>query len=171
MDFGDVPVSVPTLCERLSAVEAGVRPLPRVHPHVDVQFVLPDEALAAAGTRVRLVPRVIALVHLQLRHAAVCPATLVTLVAGPHLHVLPAVEPQAAGRPEALDAVRTLEGLLPGVHSAVQLEAGGRGEAVAADGAEVRPLPGVDGEVFLQLVLVQEGLTAHRAAQRLLSLM
>lgn len=53
----------------------------------------------------------------------------------------------------------------------VQLEAGGRGEAVAADRAEVRSLSGVDGQVFLQLAFVQEGLATDGAVQRLLPLM
>lgn len=167
--FTDVSVSVPGLRERLPAVGAGVRPLPRVYPHVNVQLVLADEALAAAAARVRLVARVIALVHLQLRHAAVGPAALGTLVAGPHLHVLPAVQPQPAGRAEALAALRTPEGLLPRVDVDVQLEAGGRGEAVAADGAEVGSLPRVDAQVLLQLALVEESLAADGAVQRLLS--
>lgn len=115
MVFTDVSVSVPSLSKRLSAVGAGVRPLPSVYPHVNVQFVFADEAFAAAGARVRFVPRVIALVHLQLRHATVSSAALGTLVGRPHLHVLPAVQPQPADRPEALAALGTLEGFLPGV--------------------------------------------------------
>lgn len=115
MVFTDVSVSVPGLCKCLSTVRAGVRSLPCVHPHVNVQFVFANEAFVAAGARVRFIPRVIALVHLQLRHAAVSSAALGTHVAGPHLHVLPAVQPQAAGRPEALAALRTLEGFLSGV--------------------------------------------------------
>lgn len=168
--FGNVPVSVPTLRERLLAVHAAVRPLSRVHPHVHLQLVLPDEALVAARAHVWSVARVVALVHLQLRQAAVSPAALVTLVAGPHLHVVPAVEPEAAGRPEGLVALRALVGFLSGVRGAVQLEAGGRREAAAADGAQVRPLSGVQGPVFPQLVPVQEGLAADGAAQRLLTL-
>lgn len=170
VDFGSVPVSVPTLRERLFAVHTAVRPLSRVHPHVHFQLVFPYEALVAARAHVRSVPRVVALVHLQLRQAAVSPSALVTLVAGPHLHVVPAVEPKAAGRPEGLVALWALVGFLSGVHSAVQLEAGGRWEATAADGTEVRPLSGVERLVFLQLVLVQEGLAADGAAQRLLAL-
>lgn len=168
MEFTDVSVSVSRLCEGLPTVVAGVRPLARVNPHVNVQFVFADEAFSAAGAFKRFIACVVALVHLQLRHASVRASALGALVAGPHLHVLPAVQPQAAGRPEALAALGALEGLLPGVDVDVQLEAGGRGEAVAADGAEVRSLSGVDGQVFLQLVLVQEGLAADGAVERLL---
>lgn len=167
--FTDVSVSVSSLCKCLSTVGAGVRPLPCVYPHVNVQFVFANKAFAAAGARVWFIPRVIALVHLQLRHATVSPAALGTLVAGPHVHVLPAVQPQPAGRPEALAALQTLEGLLSGVDVEMQLEAGGRGKAVAADGAEVRSLPRVDAQVLLQLILVQECPAAHGAVQRLLS--
>lgn len=170
MEFADVSVPVSGLREGLTAVVAGVRPLARVNPHVNVEFVFADEALPAAGAFEGLVARVVALVHLQLRHAPVPAAALGALVAGPHLHVLPAVQPQPAGGAEALAALGAPEGLLAAVDVDVQLEAGGRGEAVAADGAEVRPLPAVDGQVLLQLVLVQEGLAADGAVQRLLPL-
>lgn len=113
--FTDVSVSVPGLCECLSTVGAGVWPLSCVYPHVNIQFVFANKAFVAAGACVRFVPRVITLVHLQLRHATVSSAALGTLVAGTHLHVLPAVQPQPAGRPEALAALRTLEGFLSGV--------------------------------------------------------
>lgn len=115
MVFTDVSVSVSSLCECLSAVRTGVRPLARVYPHVNVQLVFANKAFVAAGACVRLIPRVVALVHFQLRDATVSPAALETLEAGPHLHVLPAVQPQPAGRPEALAALRTREGFLPGV--------------------------------------------------------
>ena len=170
MEFTDVSVSVSRLCEGLSAVVAGVRPLARVNPHMNVQLVFADEALSAAGAFKRFIARVVALVHLQLSHASVRAPALGAPVAGPHLHVLPAVEPQAAGRPEALAALGALEGLLPGVDADVQLEAGGRGEAAATRGAEVGSLSGVDGQVSLQLVLVQEGLAADGAVERLLPL-
>lgn len=117
--FIDVSVSVSGLCKCLSAVRARVRPLPRVYPHVNVQLIFANKAFVAAGARVRFIPRVVTLVHLQLRHATVSPAALGTLVAGPHLHVLPAVKPQPTGRPEALTALRTLEGFLSGVDVAV----------------------------------------------------
>lgn len=115
MVFTDVSVSVPSLCKRLSTVGAGVRPLPCVYPHVNVQFVFANEAFAAARAGERLIPRVIALVHLQLRHATVSSAALGTLVGGPHLHVLPAVQSQPADRPETLAALGALEGFLSGV--------------------------------------------------------
>lgn len=170
MKFADVSVSVSRLCEGLTTVVAGVWPLARVDPHVNVQLVFADEAFPAAGAFKRFIACVVALVHLQLRHASVRPSALGALVAGPHLHVLPAVEPQAAGRPEALVALGALEGLLSRVDADVQLEAGGRGEAVAADGAQVGSLSGVDAQVLLQLVLVQEGLAADGAVQGLLPL-
>lgn len=97
MEFTDVSVSVSGLCEGLTTIVAGVRPLARVNPHVNVEFVFADEALSAAGAFERLVACVVALVHLQLRHASVRAATLGALIAGPHLHVLPAVQPQPAG--------------------------------------------------------------------------
>lgn len=170
MEFTDVSVSVSGLREGLAAVVAGVRPLARVDPHVNVEFVFADEALSAAGALEGLVARVVALVHLQLRHASVRAAALGAPVAGPHLHVLPAVQPQPAGGAEALAALGAAEGLLPAVDVDVQLEAGGRGEAVAADGAQVGSLAAVDAQVFLQLAFVQEGLAADGAVERPLPL-
>lgn len=163
MVFTDVSVSVPGLCKCLSTVGTGVRSLPCVYPHVNIQFVFANEALAAAGAYKRFISCVIALVHLQLRHATISPAALRTLVAGPHLHVLPAMQAQPAGRPETLAALCTLVGFLSSVDVDVQPEAGSRGEAVAADGAEVRSLSRMDGQVLLKLVLVQESLSADRA--------
>lgn len=168
--FTDVPVSVSGLSECLSTVWAGVRSLPGVDPHVDVQFVFADEAFTAAGAHVWLVSGMVALVHLQLRHAAVGPAALGTFVAGRSLHVLPAVQAQPAVGPEALGALGTLEGLLSGVNVDVQLEAGSGWEAVAADGAEVRPFAGVDSQVLLELVLVEERPAADGARHWLLPL-
>lgn len=170
MAFSDVSVSVSGLRERLLAVWAGVRPLARVNPHVHVQLVLVDEALAAARARVRLVARVVALVHLQLGQAAVRAAALGALVAGPLLHVLPAVAPQPAAELEALAAVRAAVGFLRRVDVDVQPEAGGGREAAAADGAQVRPLPRVQAQVLLQLVLVEERASAEGAVERLLAL-
>lgn len=105
MVFTHVSVSVPGLRECLSTVGAGVRPLSRVRPHVNVQLVFANEALVAARARVRFISCVVALVHLQLRHASVCPAALGALEAGPLVHVLPAVQAQPAGRAEALAAL------------------------------------------------------------------
>lgn len=156
MKFADVSVSVPRLCKCLSTVGTGKRSLPRVRPHVNVQLVFANEAFVAAGARVRLVSCVVALVHLQLRHASVTPPTLGTVVAGRLVHVLPAVQPQRAVGAKTLTALRALEGFFSGVDDDVQLEAGGRREAVPADGAEVGSLTVVDGQVSLQLVLVQE---------------
>lgn len=170
MEFGNVPISVPTLRKRLLAVHAVVRPLPRVNPHVHFQLVLPHEAFAAARADVRSVPRVVALVHLQLRQPAVSPAALAALVAGPHLHVLLAVEPQAARRPEGLGALQAAVGFLSGVRGDVDPEAGSRREAAAADGTKVRPLSGVERLVLLQFALVQEGPAADGAAERLFAL-
>lgn len=95
--FTDVSVSIPRLCKGLSTVGTGVWPLACVYPHVNVQFVFANKAFVAAGACVRFIPRVIALVHLQLSHATISPVALGTLVAGPHLHVLSAVQPQPAG--------------------------------------------------------------------------
>lgn len=140
-------------------------------PHVNVELVLANEAFAAAGARVRFVSCVVALVHLQLRQAAVCPAALGTLVAWSLVHVLPAVQTQAAGGAEAFAALQALEGFLPCVDEDVQLKAGRGGETVSTDGAQVRPLAGVDTDVSLQLVLVQKGFPAEGTGLWLFSLM
>lgn len=165
-----VSVAVSSLREGLSAVDAGVRPLSRVDPHVHVELVFADEALVAAGAGVWLVPRVVTLVHLQLSLSSVGAPTLGTLELRPHLHVLPTVELQTAARAEALGALVALEGLVTGMDVDVELEAGGRGEAVATNRAEVRSLPGVDAHVLLQLVFVEEASRADRAAGGLFSL-
>lgn len=144
-----VSVAVSGLREGLSTVRAGVGPLPCVDPHVHVEFVSADEAFVAARAGVRLVPRVVALVHLQLRLATVSAPALGTLKLWPHLHVLPAVELQAAAGAEALGTLVALEGFEARVDVKVELEASGRGKAVTADGAEVRSLPCVDAHVLL----------------------
>lgn len=86
-----VSIAVSSLREGLSAVDAGVGSLSCVDPHVHVELVFADKALVAAGTGVRLVPRVVTLVHLQLCLTPVGAPTLGALELRPHLHVLPTV--------------------------------------------------------------------------------
>lgn len=118
--FTDVSVSVTGLGKGLSTMRAGEGSFSCVRPHVNVQFVFANKAFTAAGARVGFVPSVVTLVHLQLCQATVRPAALWTFVAWPLIHVLPAVETQAAGGAEALVALQALKGFLPSVNEDVQ---------------------------------------------------
>lgn len=171
VEFLYVSVAVPGLGEGLSTVRTGVGPLSCMDSHVHVELVSTDEALVAAGAGMRLVPRVVALMHLQLCLPPIGAPTLRTLELRPHFHVLSAVKLQTATGTEALGALVTLEGFEASVDVDVELETSGRGEAITTNGTEVGPLTSVNAHVLLQLVLVQEASGTDWTVSRLLSLM
>ena len=112
-----------------------------------------------------LVPRVVALVHLQLHHATVRPPALRAREPGRRCQVACTVATQPALRLETLAAQGTLVGLLAAVNRHMALQQHRPHEAVAADGAKVSSLPRVDADVPLQLGLVQVQLAAVGAVQ------
>lgn len=145
--------------EGFSALVAHVRPLARVHAHVNRDLVRHGEAFPAHGALERPLPRVgesVCAHRPHLREGLAAVGAHVRLLARVH----PGVAPQPPRRGEALRAVGALVRPLARVGAHVLFQVVAVPEASAADGAALWPLVVVPQLVIGQAFLRQEALAA-----------